>query len=406
MRTPLSLQALSISRTIRWPLGESTFSGSARRNGSRAQLSLGPGVLATCVLVCLAPAAVARPAFRVEPMQDDALPAYTVADLGTLNGSPACTCFFGTSIGDNGHVVGRFSGEADQYHAFLWRDGVMIDIGSLGGGLTLAQGVNDGGMVVGLSLSSSGAERAFAEYDGVMVDLGTLGGASSVARAVNADGVITGGAQRRRGQQRYQHAAIWVDGRAVDLGTLGGELSEAFAINDTGQVVGWAFDRARRQRAFLWTPGRGMIDLGDLGTPTASAVAINDAGQVVGFAQPAGDPFGASHAFRWQNGVMTDLGVLPEAGHPGPFGPELVNTAATSINDAGQIVGNSYPGTVRPGPFLWQDGVMRNLNDLIESGSEWTLTEANDINDHGQIVGTALSTAGDIRAVVLTPSAP
>ena len=103
---------------------------------------------------------------------------------------------------------------------------------------------------------------------------------------------------------------------------------------------------------------------------------------------------------------MSDLGVLPEAGQQsGVFGPELVNTGATAVNSAGQIVGNSFPGTpeppLRPGPFIWQNGVMTNLNDLIPPG--WTLTEANDINEQGQIVGTALTSTRAVRAVILTP---
>jgi probable HAF family extracellular repeat protein len=353
-----------------------------------------PSALAVCVLVCAAPTSAAR--------MQGAPPAYTITELGTIPGSSAC-CFSGTSISDDGHVVGRFSG-ASGYRGFSWQDGVMTDIGSLGGGVTQALGVNDAGVTVGLSLNSSGAEHAFAELGGGMVDLGTLGGAYSVARAINDSGIVAGTSQRRRGRQRVQHAVVWAQGRIVDLGTLGGEFSEGLGLNNAGQVVGWAWDTARRTRAFLWTPGSGMLDLGDLGAPTAVAAALNDNGEVVGVAEPAGQPFGIQHAFLWRQGVMSDLGVLPEAGSPGPFGPELVNTAAASINDAGQIVGNSYPGSPeRPGPFLWQDDVMRNLNDLVESGSGWTIIEANDINEHGQIVGSARSASGDLRAVVLTP---
>jgi len=150
-----------------------------------------------------------------------------------------------------------------------------------------------------------------------------------------------------------------------------------------------------------------MRDLGDLGAGMATASAINDWGFVVGSAQPLGRPAGTTHAFVWANGAMLDLGVLPEAGREGPIGPELVNTAATAINGWGQIVGNSYPGSVvpplRPGPFLWQAGTMWNLNDLIDPGSGWILTEANGINDRGQIVGTARTANGAIRAVLLQP---
>src|SRR5262249_21389125 len=91
------------------------------------------------------------------------------------------------------------------------------------------------------------------------------------------------------------------------------------------------------------------------------------------------------HAFLWENGVTTDLGML--AG---------VTSRASAINDAGQIVGQFLPewyGTYHT--FLWMDGAM---TDLGESGA------ANDINQSGQIAG-----AGNYYyafATLWTPTAP
>jgi probable HAF family extracellular repeat protein len=358
-------------------------------------------MLAAAAAASLAPAQ----ALPVAPVSPDVV--YRVIDLGTVaSSSSVCRCFFGTALSNRGHAVGRFFGTNGRYAAFLWQGGGMVDIGSLGGGVTQVLAVNDAGVAAGLSENVTGGSHAFVYRGGVMRDLGTLGGTHSEARSINDGGVVAGSAQTG-GRDEHTHAAIWVDGRVLDLGTLGGEFSEGHAINAAGHVVGWAWDGARNRRAFLWTPATGMLDLGDFGPDDAAARAINDTGLIAGSALVA-HPAGTTHAFLWAHGSMRDLGVLREAGRQGPFGPELINTFATGVNDAGQVVGNSYPGSLepplRPGPFLWQGGAMTNLNDLIERGSGWVITEANGINDRGQIVGTARSPTGQVRAVVLEPS--
>src|SRR5262249_12765356 len=105
------------------------------------------------------------------------------------------------------------------------------------------------------------------------------------------------------------------------------------------------------------------------------------------------------HAALWQNGVLTDLGVLPE-----DFG-----AVASGINNQGQVVGSNRDSNfnfIRA--FIWQDGVMTDLNTLFPASANLFATMANKINDRGQISGMATVVsgphAGDIHAFLATPS--
>jgi probable HAF family extracellular repeat protein len=102
----------------------------------------------------------------------------------------------------------------------------------------------------------------------------------------------------------------------------------------------------------------------------SAATGINNTGQIAGYSYTTGDA--AIHAFLYSDGVMTDLGTVPGGSQ----------SYAHDINDAGQIVGNTDTGA-----FLYNGGVMTDLNSLIDQASAWTLQAANAINDNGQIVG-------------------
>jgi probable HAF family extracellular repeat protein len=190
-------------------------------------------------------------------------------------------------------------------------------------------------------------------------------------------------------------AVIWgpEKGEIQQLPGLGDDPdTAATAINDNGQVVGIsgicqnAVGALSAKHAVLWQNGR-ATDLGNIGghgwnTPTF----INNQGQVVGFANQSGDLINGQlalnfHAFLWtQERGMRDLGTLP--------GDAI--SEALGINESGQVVGVSYgAGFSHPRAFLWQDGVMMDLNNLIPAGSSLTLEVAGDINDRGEITGTA-----------------
>jgi probable HAF family extracellular repeat protein len=89
---------------------------------------------------------------------------------------------------------------------------------------------------------------------------------------------------------------------------------------------------------------------------------------------------------------MTDLGTLPGFLYVQPF----------AINGLTAVVGQVSNGAGPPHAFIWQNGVVTDLNTLIPGGSGWVLTIATGINDGGQITGSGtLNRVG--RAFLLTP---
>ena len=92
---------------------------------------------------------------------------------------------------------------------------------------------------------------------------------------------------------------------------------------------------------------------------------------------------------------MVDLGTLP--------GDFLSN--AWSINNKGQVTGISCDVTGSScRAFLWENGVMTDLNDLVANDSQLVLINASDINARGQIAGLAFQpSTGQLPAFLATP---
>lgn len=250
-----------------------------------------------------------------------------MTDLGTFGGPES----FGNNINDRGQVVGAADLPDGIRHAFLYENGVKQDLGALPGHtFGTAFGINNRGEVVGGSRPASPPIfRAVSFKDGAVIDLGTLDGPSSFAVRINDLGQVVGRADLASG---FSRAFLYEDGVMKDLGTLPGDTASfASDINDRGQVVARSVS-ASASRAFLWQDGV-MQDLGTLGGNLTEPSGINIRRQVVGRARTATSGT-ATRAFLWENGVMKDLNELI------PAGSGWVLLQATAINAAGQIVGN------------------------------------------------------------------
>jgi len=358
---------------------------------------------------------------------------YRVANLPSLGG----TISRGNSINDRGWVAGYSNLAGNQSrHAIVWVDGVGSDLGTLGGpNSSVAWPVkNDRGLLAGIAQTAApdplgenwscsaffpGATATghiclgFVWEGGVMRALPTLGGNNGFATGANNRGQVVGWAENTvhdptcvPPQVLQFRAVLWEPGRdrIQELPPLPGDTSgAATAINDRGQVVGisgtcdQAVGRFTAAHAVLWENGI-PSDIGNLGGNTwNTAMAINERGDIVGFAgQPGDDPDNPLlRAFLWtrRDGIR-NLGTLPGD----------VYSEAHGINEQGQVVGTSCDVDGNCRAFLWQDGVMQDLNALVAPAYTAVLTTAQDINDRGVITGRAFDAATGTRpAFVATP---
>lgn len=315
--------------------------------------------------------------------------AYTVFETSYRNlRAPQGTSANVYGINDRGDMVGqatlpRSDGQLVQ-RAVMWSlQGVMTELGGLGGDKAVATDINLNGQVIGAANTTAGGPmHAFLWTSRTgMVDLGMLAGQSTYPFRINQAGQVLGITLAGANSQGF----VWTAQRGLlALGNFAGSPAMPMAMNELGQVVGYASARSFPvdARAFIRSPDGNMQDLGGLGGSWAYALDINDQGQVVGVSGPGTNP--AAHAFLWSaQGGMRELG---------PLAGSDASCSAVKINKAAQVVGQC--GDKAPRAFFWSavDG-MREMNSLVLPGSP-ALATALTISDTGSIL--ALDKAGNL----------
>lgn len=358
-------------------------------------------------------------------------PTYDVAILLSLGGTRGA----GNSINDRGWVAG-FSNLPDDRsrHATLWISGFRVDLGTLGGpnSAVLWPVKNTQGLIAGVaqtnipepnnedwSCSAFFPTATATGYIclGVVWEFGRIralptlvGGHNSFATGANNHRQVVGWSENGVRDSECEPPqvlqflpVVWGPGRddIEDLPPFPGDsVGAATAINDRGQVVGisgkcdQAVGRFSAQNAVLWEDGsvQRIDHLG--GVAWHTPMAINERGEVVGFSNhsPADGGMLNPHGFLWTR----QRGTRPLRPFPGD-----VTSQALGINERRQVVGQSCAAACRA--FLWEDGVMTDLNERVAPGTH-TLWTANDINDEGQITGRARDrSTGEFSVFVATP---
>jgi probable HAF family extracellular repeat protein len=229
----------------------------------------------------------------------------TRTPVGHLLDQPV-THTIATAMNNQGQVVGMSDAKTNDptfpwsEHAVISTNGKITDLGTLPGGYySQASAINDHGQVVGYANFGKTEDvfqpqHAFLYSNGTMSDLGTLGGTQSYATGINNAGQIVGFSTLTSNLQGAVHAFLYQNGAMHDLGTLGGKSSWAYGINNWGQIVGWS-DTGQTTRtqqgispvshAFLYENGK-MLDLNNFissssGWTILSAKAINNLGQIL-----------------------------------------------------------------------------------------------------------------------------
>ena len=370
----------------------------------------------------------AAPSQSALAAQSEGVPrGFSFVDLGTLGGPDTIT--FPFDLNERGQVVGAcFNNDDGRSQAFLWDNGVMVDLGGVSP-YSVASKINNRGQVLGGSFVTEPffEIRYWVWDEGVITEISQFGHNILEAIDINERGQVSG--TFFNGHQ--YHPFVWEGGVPTDLGSLGGFFSEGFDINDRGQVVGSSETADGHEHPFLWDNGV-MTDLGAInGSAVSYALLINERGQVVGrfvnFNPVRSDLFlwdhGEATALGTRSGFVPSLYGLNEKGQivggafPVPGGPlhgffwdneELTDltlpggtsSLAWAINQSSQVVGSSRTASGESHAFLWDRGVLTDLG--IPPGGVNSRAEL--INERGQIVGEWVTASGEVRAFILTPT--
>jgi len=395
-------------------------------------------LICTTAIVSLGMAAMSAHAApgNTAPLKPEAVPkpqvVYDVASLGNpLGGSYGQ----GSSITNSGQVAGFDALPGNTImHAVRWRNGYAPqDLGTLGGPNSAVAwpNRNDSGAMAGVAETSTTQPNG--EY-------------WSCALAVFYLAPPTG---------NVCLGFRWKDGTMAALPTLGGDNGFATGINNRGQIVGWAENTVHdptcnapqvlQFEAVIWDPQGQVTQLPPIGSdPDGAATAINQKGQVVGISGLCANAIGgasAEHMALWQNNTVTNLPTLGgqywntpmdinENGDVTGFSDLPGDSVASpnfnafiwtrrggamnlgtlsgdalseglGVNDKDQVVGVSFPSSHA---FIWQNGVMTDLNSLVAAGTTLVLIDAQEINDAGTITGEAQDpNTGAISAFIAIP---
>lgn len=175
----------------------------------------------------------------------------TRIDLPSLDGDQN----FGLAINDNTEIVGYVDSDGvvdgtNVYSAAFWEQDangnfVLTNLGIPNGfAQSFARDLNENGLVIGQATNGSGAtltSSGFLWDNGNLINLGSLGGTRGDALSINESGQIVGFSNLA---SEVAHGTLWQEGQLFDLNNLvingtGWVLNQATGINGRGQIIGF-----------------------------------------------------------------------------------------------------------------------------------------------------------------------
>ncbi|MEE8153454.1 MAG: DUF3466 family protein [Phycisphaerales bacterium] len=307
----------------------------------------------------------------------------------------------GLGLNEHGDVVGYYKCPLwNHSEAFLWTaDGGFVTLQRPQGvSSAIAVDINDDGVICGTALLSGLGFRGFVYDNGewTILDPVVPDGGWSSANAINNAGVVVG--QRSITKNlNPQNAYIWsAEEGFSDLGVMKGGVSRATDLTERGDVVGSTGALiAEGQEAFLWQDGE-LTLLGHIPQGISSwAVAVSNQGSIAGggLMDPDQRPNILGQPALRNNGKWLLLGLLPNCDVGG----------SGDMNDDEMIVGLCVEPDNTRRAFIWTDGTMFDLNDLVPRGLDISIERGWGISNSGQIVADGHDARNQSVTFLLTP---
>ena len=320
----------------------------------------------------------------------------------------------------------------------------VTEIGTFGGNSSKAFGINERGDVTGTSVTKRGYDHAFLYRNGKLVDLTPAMRLNTVGQFVNDRDQIALYSETRNNNYAY----LWSRGRLQRLlvpylpdyvGELGTRAAvdrlcdwQIAGLSDRGTVAGMV-DINSDEYGYLWRRSRCHLfpntsplfptAMNNRGDYAFNEYALNSGESRIGYrlhgsATNVRLPFSAimdsiicMSDMREMVGVRLSGAQVIMSAYYLHNGKSSRITAAgltlvrpSAIDNRGEVVGGCRTGQGVFQAFLYFAGKVYDLNTLIGPKSGWVLKDARGINNKGQIVGYG-TFHGHMRGFILTPIA-
>ena len=282
-------------------------------------------------------------------------------------------------INNSGLIAGTTARIDENHKPALWSEKDGVHVVDLPEGFVSAEphAINSSGEIVGTA-TREGSQLPYAfKYLGGKFSLLTEDHAK--AMAVSDSGDIGG--------QIGERLTLWTKDKVVALGGCCGGI--VHAMNDR-EVLGQVNDKDGHYSAFTWDAQHTLRSIAPEHSANSIALSINH-----------------SEYILLQSFTPNAISILrEEKSIPVTLSAEYASQPL-GFNDCDVVVGEYGASSEWNHAFLWDEKHgLRDLNTMIDRGTQWTLESALDINDRGEIIGVGDRGGEQDVGFLLVPDAP